>query len=900
VSGGDDNTEVIGPWVRPPRRERVATQAGQKIGRFVVDHRIGAGGMGVVYVAHDPQLARDVAIKLLLPDGGGTDGDKDVELATQQARLLREAQAMARLNHPNVVSIYEVGIEGDTVFLAMELVEGQTLKAWLDGSRSHAEILRVIRAAGAGLAAAHEAGVIHRDFKPDNVLLGKAGRVLVSDFGLARAVDAEPDEPVDRPSSPSSLASPITQNGLLVGTPAYMAPEQLAGAPLDARTDQFSFCVVLYEALYGERPFDNFATELRDPPDRPEAVPAWLRRVLLRGLSRDRDARYASMTELLAALADDPSRRRRAWGIGLGVGAVVAVGITGVVIAMSRGAAPQTCDLVDTRLAEVWDPATKQRVHEAFTASGAERADALWGYTEQQLDRYATGLLGAYRDACITTKDLALQLRLACLDERLDRLRTIAELMRDGDRALIQASTSIISLTSSPLACSDATALALSPPPPPGTETTLRELRREGVRAEALELVNKPAAFEAYATLIPRAEQLGYDPLTSDLLSSQASMYARDGNFERSVAINRKALELADRAHLDVRGARIASDVLVQTALLGRPRAEVDQLMEPTRLRIVRAGSSLVAESAYVDALGMVAFSRGDFAMALPRYERALELARLVGSPNQNLALRYNNLGAIYEELGRYEDAIVAYREAMTLSASVPARDKDGHHWILRANLVWVYANLGRVAEAKQLALELVGLADKQGEMVYSAIGESFLANILIGEGAAAPGEAMLDRALAALAKLGLEKSLDSLEIYRQAALAYAALGNPTKAQAQVDKLFAVATPRFEEGNTSWVPYTMVAGVVALRAGQFAKALPLLERSLTLAKQRRVYPGWPEEIAFRIAQALVGTKGDRARANQLSREALTALAALPARAQLQTEIAAWRAAQKFD
>lgn len=367
-----------------------------------------------------------------------------------------------------------------------------------------------------------------------------------------------------------------------------------------------------------------------------------------------------------------------------------------------------------------------------------------------------------------------------------------------------------------------------------------------------------------------------------------------DGNFERSVAINKHALEIADRAHLDVRGARIASDVLVQTALLGRPRAEVDQLMEPTRLRIVRAGSSLVAESAYVDALGMVAFSRGDFAMALPRYERAVELARLVGSPNQNLSLRYNNLGAVYEELGRYEDAIGAYREAMKLSATVPARNKDGHHWILRANLVWVYSNLGRLAEAKALALELVELADNQGEMVYSAIGEAFLSNILIGEGAAGPGEAMLDRALAALAKLGLEKSLDSLEIYRQAALAYSALGNHGKAQAQVDKLFAVATPRFDEASTSWVPYTMTAGVVALRAEQPAKALPLLERSHKLAQQRRLYPNWPEEIAFRLAQALIGTKGDRARANQLSRDALAAT-----NASLKAEITAWRAAQKF-
>ncbi len=286
-----------------------------RIGRYRVLQRLGAGAMGVVYAAIDDELGRKLAIKLL-HDSFACD-------PTGRARLLREAQAMARLRHHNVVVVYDVGTHDDQVFIAMELVSGHTLSAWLAASRrSVAEVLACFHQAGAALAAAHRAGVLHRDFKPENILVEVSGRVCVLDFGLARAL-AEP-----APGDPSdSLSEPLTRTGSILGTPAYMAPEQLRGAAVDARADQFSFCVALYEALYGERPFatlPRFAAATVSHQPRDGRVPTWIRRAVLRGLAEDPAQRFPDMDALLAALTRSRSRSRSRL---VGAGLLVAVGV---------------------------------------------------------------------------------------------------------------------------------------------------------------------------------------------------------------------------------------------------------------------------------------------------------------------------------------------------------------------------------------------------------------------------------------------------------------------------------------------------------------------------------------------------------------------------------------------
>jgi formylglycine-generating enzyme required for sulfatase activity len=393
----------------------------------VILERIGSGAMGVVYGAYDPQLDRKIALKLLRGIGAGA-----APLA--RARMMREAKAMARLQHPNVAAVHDVGVaEDDRVFLATEFLAGGTLHAWLEAKpRSWREVVGVFTQAGRGLAAAHAEGLVHRDFKPDNVLLDKEGRARVVDFGLARnieAADAESkngggtidlgralsdvDEPAPDPHppprydpnaatgidmSPSDKLDKLTRTGALMGTPAYMAPEQFLGESTDERSDQFSFCVSLYEALYGERPFEgdtllslsvsvtggNFRALPKD-----KDVPAWIRRAVMRGLQVQREGRYPSMAALIAALEDDPAvKQRRRLLAGALVGVVVACILVAREIVVRRRAeierqvAAAVADATSRAAAARADAAKLRDLRrwsfEAFDARDTDRGEALW------------------------------------------------------------------------------------------------------------------------------------------------------------------------------------------------------------------------------------------------------------------------------------------------------------------------------------------------------------------------------------------------------------------------------------------------------------------------------------------------------------------------------------------
>jgi hypothetical protein len=314
------------------RRGPALLPRGTRVGRYEVEYLIGTGGLGVVYAAIDPELGRHVALKLLKVDPRpGESGGQD--------RLLREARALARLSHPNVVAVYDVGAWSDRVFVAMEMITGRDLRGWLLVTpRRPPAVVDVFLAAGRGLAAAHAAGLVHRDFKPDNVLVGGDGRVCVTDFGLARALEeARADE-----------------DGAIVGTPAYMAPEQHLGRSADARSDQFGFCASLHEALYGERPFagvdlDELSAEIIagrvQPPPRGAHVPATLARIVVRGLSSDPAARWPSMEALLAALGRD---RRKLWRR---LAAVAAALLAVVVTALAADAIVRARHVAVTRTA---------------------------------------------------------------------------------------------------------------------------------------------------------------------------------------------------------------------------------------------------------------------------------------------------------------------------------------------------------------------------------------------------------------------------------------------------------------------------------------------------------------------------------------------------------------------
>jgi tetratricopeptide (TPR) repeat protein len=295
-----------------------ATTAPAQLGRYRVDREVGSGGMGTVYAAHDPELGRVVAVKLLRATGPSGAG------SAFRARLAREAQAMARMAHPNVITIYDIGTHDDHPFIAMELVDGGTLTSWLqERPRSWREVTEVMLAAGRGLAAAHAAGVVHRDFKPDNVLVGADGRVRVTDFGLAQLAEEPPETSAASGPIDSGRTPTLTRTGAVLGTPAYMPPEQIDGTSAGERSDVFSYCATLYKALYGELPFEGRELEqLRDAAlaGRIRVVPAGhevperLHAVIVRGLAGNPAARWSSMNELLGAidgvLRPQPGHRR--------------------------------------------------------------------------------------------------------------------------------------------------------------------------------------------------------------------------------------------------------------------------------------------------------------------------------------------------------------------------------------------------------------------------------------------------------------------------------------------------------------------------------------------------------------------------------------------------------------
>jgi len=396
------------------------------IGRFQVLRVVGAGGMGVVYAARDPQLDRTVALKLLRPAQLGP--------ASQQ-RLLREAQAMARLQHPNVLAVYDAGVHASQVWIAMEYEGGGTLGDWLRAApRRWSEVVEVLAQAGRGLAAAHAAGLVHRDFKPANVLVG-GGRIRISDFGLARlGEEALADVERTADEHAGALAEPMTRTGVVLGTPAYMAPEQLAGGQASARSDQFAFCVVLFEALHGHRPFrgDDLA-QLREALQRgaivrsTRPVPRRLQALLGRGLQVDPERRFASMDALLAELAR--VRGDRSWYAPLT--ALVAGGLSlmyfGSYVNSPEPAAiePVTVRQIEgDRMTEAWTPdrarALQWKLPQAPAATKALIA-ALDGYAARWREVHAArprdGAVADWTQACLSDRLYALQDLVAVAEE---------------------------------------------------------------------------------------------------------------------------------------------------------------------------------------------------------------------------------------------------------------------------------------------------------------------------------------------------------------------------------------------------------------------------------------------------------------------------------------------------
>jgi tetratricopeptide (TPR) repeat protein/predicted Ser/Thr protein kinase len=538
----------------PRQAEASGPSVPRRIARFVVLGRIGSGGMGVVYEAWDPKLERRVALKLLPPEQRREEA---------RNRLVREAQALARLAHPNVVSVYDVDVEGDAVWIAMEFVEGSTLRSWLkERSHSVADILAVVRAAGEGLAAAHAAGLVHRDFKPDNVLVGRDGRVRVVDFGLVRASDEPtPDTSLVEPSGdlrigPSSRSSQqITRVGALVGTPGYMAPEQLRGRSADARADQFAFCVVVWEALFGERPFEGAdLASLREAieggrvraPRREPGVSERMSRALVRGLALRPEQRFVDMHALLGELQDEAARRPRP----LLVLALVAVLVLGVLAAWWSGVgAGEQCSAGRVDAQQLWEARRRTSIAERFVSELPDAGEVSFARVDAAIEAWSDAWQLAWASTCEAREEQSperYERRMDCLERQRLKVDAWLEALLDADAELIRAVPARLAWLPSVDACLRGEGMQTLADPSPAQREAVRGARDELAQLEARMLVHPAASLApALAELRERARASDYPPLVAELLRVEGKLALAEGEPAAASERLREAWQLA-------------------------------------------------------------------------------------------------------------------------------------------------------------------------------------------------------------------------------------------------------------------------------------------------------------------------------------------------------------------
>lgn len=678
------------------------------LGRFVILKRLGSGGMGVVYLGYDGELDRNVALKVLRARADG-------ELVTQAARerLVSEARAVARVEHPNVVAIYEVGTDGEVVYLAMERVDGVTLAKWQRQHDASSQILEVYLQAGRGLAAAHAAGVVHRDFKPQNVLISKhhsgGVRARVVDFGLACS-DAE---------TPADTATQAK-----VGTPAYMAPEQIRGGAVDARSDQFSFALALYEGLAGERAFVGETMEAfhaavlagRRRPF-PRTVPTWLRRILNRALACEPEARYPGMPEMLREIeqAAGAQRRRRA-GVGI-VGLTVAAGFVGYTTA-----SPAACRGGADAVAEVWNQQTAQQIEQAFASSQKPYAETAWTQTQVRLDAYANEWVEMRDDACAAThvrgeqSTTVLDLRMACLDRRHHELAALIDVLQHADERpelITKAVEASVALT--PVAgCADREALTgpEALPEDPRIRTRVAQLRRELINGKALRDAGRYEEGLAIAReAVDAADELGYRPLQAEAALLEGTLLglmgraddagiAFDRSFTAGLASGHSEVAMWSAVHATHvvgvigrdgfagrRWAHLAAPLVTRMGEPDHPWAsleanlgniavvqgELDEASERFGRALARADNAdLDILTAKTSAnLAAVYRRQGNYQKALASYRRAEQLFTAnFGPTHPFMATFYNNLGALYQTMGDLQAAEDNYRLVLSLAGS--------------------------------------------------------------------------------------------------------------------------------------------------------------------------------------------------------------------------------------
>ena len=838
----------------PARPAQVEVDA-SKIGRFVVLRKLGEGGMGVVYAAYDDELERKVAIKLLRTEFSGQ------QQSVGQARLLREAQAMARLSHPNVAQIYEVGKFASSVFIAMEFVAGHNLREWLERApRSWQAILAAYIQAGHGLAAAHAAGIVHRDFKPDNMLMGDDGRVRVLDFGLARPDEAL-IEAVGVSGTSGLYALGLTQAGAFVGTPAYMAPEQFAREPADAHSDQFSFCVALFEALHGYRPFfGTDVAELReavlagrraDPPD-DTPVPGWVAQVLARGLSIAPEQRFPTMTALLAALEGRLHGGRRTR---LGIAALVlASGLTaaaaGYAVSELRAVAAPSCNAGSLRLVGAWDPQIAERVRVGLVGTGAAYTRDVAAGVATRLDSYATAWTAAYADACAAHQrgeqsDALHDLRMACLEDRRLALRALTTVLAAADATAVEKAVQAADRLPLLARCTDASALLAQTPPPddPAVARAARDLGEQLAQTRArLELGQYQAALLEILPLRRQAERLDYAPTLAAALHLEGLLRDALGEYAASEAALLQAVTTADAGRDDDERSAAMIDL---ARAVGLRQARFDEGLRHAEL--ARGGVRRLADGAALAArlelrLAEISLQRGDFAAAGPHIEAAIDLhAQLYGEDSTVFAAALELRASLRFLRAEYAGALEEYRRALAIYGRAYGPQHPSLGKVLN-NIGAVQLSLFDYTAAGQTyerALEILRASHGDDHPSLATV-YSNLGLIALGEGQFARAIEEFERALA-IYTLTLPANHPSIgDCLQDLGDGYLLAGRHTEAVASFERALAVAVQGFEVGHERSTRALARLGAAQLRAGRGDEAATSFRRAIT---EQRGEPG---------------------------------------------------------
>ena len=823
-----------------------------RIGRYAIQRRLGMGGMGRVYKAHDAKLERAVAIKLI-----GLDPQQDEARDLYERRLRAEARALARLTHPNVVEVFEVGSFGPDTFVVMEYVEGLSFNQWLAATdRSWRERLDVLLQVGAGLAAAHDAGIVHGDVKPSNILVGADERVRMVDFGLARSHSAEAMAPV-----PGDVPFP--------GTPGYLAPECVRGAPGGPASDQFSFCVVLHEALTGLR------APIAEGSPGADGVPAWVLARVRRGLSDAPEDRWPSMAALLGALARDPSQRRR--GVAA-VGVVVLVAAAGWsghrLLIMHR---EQQCQREGEAIATTWNDGAREHSRDAMLASGSPIADSTHPRVVAVLDGWAERWAATARETCTRARiegslDAAHARRVTvCLARAQAAASVFVELLAEADADLVHAAVVAASGLPPSEAC-----LRHSMDPPTADDAVDEEIHLRLIRTDVLRSAGRfgdargeaetaraaadaagatAAAIEAQTQLgrilqelseddaarrtledaFFGAQAIGRDDLAATAAVSLVGLAHKAVDFEGAHAWGRMAGSLLDRLGED-RSSRRA-DLLTHLALVHEVEGDPDQAaqMHQRALEMWRdsVGAAHPSVAIALAGIGNAKFAAGDFDAAARHYAQARDLSeRVLGPDHPTVAACIDNIGSVHLRRNELDAASESYARSLELRTRAFGPD---HRTVAttRFNLGGVHFARGEFERAEaDYAAALAIYENRDGPDHVN------VADVLLNLAGAVVQRGNLDQAMAHMTRaIGiLERSLgpENPRLIRplvNLTMLHRVAGDPQRAAAVLDRALAIARAAISPEDPLWVLLNQMSGNVAADRGDRRAALEAYRRA---------------------------------------------------------------------